>query len=120
MVEEGSQPPEGGDAQRSAQRILELSRQMARCAERGEWEAVTERDRLRLQCAQALPERLDQHPGAAAIRHALDESLALDERVRAMMQAERDRLGRAWREERRGQQAHDTYQAYQRLSDGDG
>ncbi len=120
MVEEGGKPAAGEDAQHSAERILELSREMARCAEREEWEAVTERDRLRAQYAQVLPERLDQQPGAEAIRQALSEALALDRRVLAMMEAERDRLGRAWRDERLGQQARDTYQAYQRLSDDSG
>ncbi|MBK5937669.1 hypothetical protein CCR81_12710 [Halorhodospira halophila] len=88
--------------------MLELSRQMRRCAEAGDWDGVMERNGLREAHARGLPEDPD-HPGADLARRALAQSLECDREVRALMEAERDRLGAASRDEQHHREVHDAY-----------
>jgi len=95
----------------AARRLRELSRQMRRCAESGDWDGVMERNELRQAQARQLPDAPD-HPAADLARQALAESLECDRAVRALMEAERDRLGAASRDEQHQREAHDTYSRY--------
>ncbi|MCG5528807.1 MULTISPECIES: flagellar protein FliT [Halorhodospira] len=108
----GGGSAKGGDGRAavaaSARRLLELSRQMRRCAEAGDWDGVMERNGLRQAHARGLPEDPD-HPGADLARRALAQSLECDRAVRALMEAERDRLGAASRDEQHHREVHDAY-----------
>nr|WP_276569374.1 flagellar protein FliT [Halorhodospira halophila] len=84
---------------------------MRRCAEAGDWDGVMERNGLREKQARQLPED-PNHPGADLARQALAESLECDRAVRAWMEAERDRLGAASRDEHHQREARDAYSRY--------
>ncbi len=108
MSRDEGQSEERAAVATTAARLLELSRQMVRCAEAGDWDGVMERNGLREAQAYRLPD-CPEDPGADLARRALRRSLELEGRVREMMEAERDRLGMASRDEQRGKLARDVY-----------
>ncbi|BAU58856.1 hypothetical protein HH1059_21470 [Halorhodospira halochloris] len=97
-----------------AERVLELTRQMLRCARQGDWDSVMERDKLRNKQLGGMPDELGADSSARA-RQCLAESLEIEEKVRKLMVAERDRLGDESRKEMQLRTASD---AYRQTSDG--
>ncbi|MCG5530001.1 flagellar protein FliT [Halorhodospira halochloris] len=97
-----------------AERVLELTRQMLRCARQGDWDSVMERDELRSKQLGKIPGDLGADSSSRA-RQCLAKSLEVEEKVRKLMVAERDRLGDESRRERQLRTASD---AYRQTSDG--
>lgn len=114
----GEAPSQGEPSRASvaaaATRLLKLSRQMVHRAEVGDWDGVMERNALREVQARRLPQSPGA-PGAELARDALRRSLEMDRQVRALMEAERDRLAAASREEQRGEQARSAYVRFSSL-----
>lgn len=91
-----------------ARRVLELTRQMLKCAEQEDWDAVMERDALRVRQMQNMPATF---PGSEDEQAAgnLRRALALEDQVRKLMEAERERLGQASRNDKQMREASDAY-----------
>ncbi|WP_435104267.1 flagellar protein FliT [Arhodomonas sp. AD133] len=111
---ESADPLSVADRERTARRLLELTQEMLKLGEGGDWVAFAEREVERQRLSQELfatPVPRDAAPVVAdCVRRVLD----LDQELITLAESHREEAARALQDVQRGRQATDAYRRFSR------